>query len=247
MPIILSRGTAPAPHEFVVPPVSRNLRGWFTFDTDAGSFGRNRARGQPNAQIVGSPIAYATHGRFKGLQNYLQTQIADSDEITIMVVARAVVAPTGVADGALLAGGYIGISQTPGITGAAAGGNLFFNNASTLSGSASRNGGSGTTTAGSVAVLGTPPGSWALRAMRTKTGDVTKVFDLTAGVNNVGTSVLQRALSNTKMRIGSSTADFTGESDISVVGIWATYLSDVEIEQNAVLMRNRMQRLGISV
>lgn len=247
MPIILSRGTAPAPHGFVVPPVSRNLRGWFTFDTDVGSFGRNRARGQPNAQIVGSPIAYPTHGRFKGLQNYLQTQIGDSDEITIMVVGRAVATPTGVADGALLVGGYIGTSQTPGITGAAAGGNIFFNNATSTFCSASRNNGSGATTAGSVSLVGTPPTSWALRAMRAKTGGVSKIFDLTAGISSVGTSVLQRALSDTKIRIGSATTDFAGECDISVVAIWAGYHTDDEIAQNAVLMRNRMQRLGISV
>ena len=247
MPIILSRGTAPAPNGFVVPPVSRGLRAWFTFDTDPGSFGRNRARGQPNAKIVGSPIAYATHGRFKGLQNYLQTQIADSDEITIMVVGRAVITPTSVADGALLVGGYVGTSQTPGITGNATCGNLFFNNGTTVIASASRNGGAGTSSAGSVTVAGTSPTSWAIRAMRAKTGDVTKVFDLTAGVSNVGTSVLQRVLSDTKIRIGSATVDFAGECDISVVGIWDKYLTDVEIEQNAVPMRNRMQRLGISV
>ena len=247
MAMILARGTGPLPNAYVTPPIARGLQGWFTFDTSSGSFGRNRAKGKNNAQIVGAPVAYASHGRFKGGLNYLITDISDSDEITIMVVGRAVITPTSVTDGALLVGGYVGTSQTPGITGNATCGNLFFNNGTSVIASASRNGGAGTSSAGSVTVAGTSPTSWAIRAMRAKTGDVTKVFDLTAGVSNVGTSILQRALSNTKMRIGSATMDFTGESDISVVGIWATYLSDAEIEQNAELMRNRMQRLGISV
>ena len=247
MPMILSQGTAPAPNQFVVPPIARNLEAWFTFDTDSGSFGRNRVRNKNNAQVVGSPVAYPTHGRFKGGLNYLITDIADSDEVTIMVVGRAVASPTGAPDGVLFAGGYVGTSQTPGITGGAGGGNLYASNATNITASAARNNGSGTATAGSVSVVGTPVTNWALRAMRAKTGDVTKVFDLTAGVSAVGTSVLQRALSNTKIRIGGATTDFTGESDISVVGIWKTYLTDDEIAQNAALMRYRMQRLGIAV
>lgn len=247
MAMILARGVGPLPHAYVTPPIARGLQGWFTFDAGSGSFGRNRARGKSNAQIVGAPVAYASHGRFKGGQNYLITDIGDSDEITIMVVGRAVVLPTDPADGVFLVGGYQGTSQTPGITGSAGSGNLYMTDPARLSASAARNNGSGSAGASSVSVTGTLPNNWAIRAMRAKTGDFTKVFDLTAGVSSVGTSVLQRALSNTKIRIGGATVDFTGESEISVVGIWHAYHSDDEIEQNAALMRSRMQRFGIPV
>jgi hypothetical protein len=185
--------------------------------------------------------------RFKGGTNYLQTQVVDSDEVTIIVVGKSAVAPASPADSVLFAGAYRGASITPGIVGDASGGNLFVSNASSLSATAARTDGAGNAVLTTVAVVGTPVTSWALRGMRAKTGEVTKVFDLTANASSVGSSILKRALTGNRLKIGGATEGFQGESDISAVAIYSVALTDDEIARVAGTMRRRMARLGITV
>lgn len=231
----------------VVPPVTRGLEGWFTFDTDSSRFGFNRAIGKSDAAVVGSPTAYSTHGRFKGLLNYLLTQIDETDEQTIIVVGKSVAAPTGAADGAFYAGNYTGNSKTPGYTGNAFGTSLYHQGATTLTAGAGRDNGSGVPTSASVTLTGGAPTSWAIRALRTKTGAPTEAHNLTAGTKSVGASSLTRVLADSKFRIGSATTSFAGEVDISCVAIYSKFLTEEEMAQIAATMRKRMARLGVTV
>ncbi|EKT4565708.1 hypothetical protein ACBQ21_03270 [Pseudomonas putida] len=244
---LISNDTVAPWNSKVVPPVTRGLEAWFTFDTDAARAYFNRAIGKADAQVVGSPVAFPTHMRFKGGANFLQTQIQDSDEVTILVVGKSAVAPASAADSVLFAGAYKGVSVTPGIAGDASGGNLFVSNATAVSATAARTDGAGNAVSTTVAVVGTPVTSWALRGMRAKTGEATKVFDLTANVSNLGSSVLKRALTGNRLRIGGATEGFLGESDISAVAIYSVALTDDEVALVAGTMRRRMSRLGLTV
>jgi hypothetical protein len=244
---LISNDTVAPWNSKVVPPVTRGLEAWFTFDTDAARAYFNRAIGKADAQIVGTPVALSTHMRFKGAVNFLQTQIADTDEVTILVVGKCAVAPSSAADSVLFAGAYKGASVTSGIVGDASGGNLFVSNSTSVSATAARTDGAGNAVSTTHAVVGTPVTSWALRGMRAKTGEVTKIFDLTANVSNSGSSILKRALTGNRLRIGGATEGFLGESDISAVAIYSAALTDDEIAQVAATMRRRMARLGITV
>lgn len=230
----------------VVPPVTRGLEAWFTFDTDASRFGFNRAIGKPNGTIIGAPTAFATHGRFKGNTNYILTQARDTDEVTLFAVVRALVAPTSNADGVAPVSSYRGTSVTPEFPGSSGGSSIFLRANSVISSGMSRST-SGAYNLELVNAVGGAPTSWRLLCARSKTGSASKIMDLTNSVSNIGTDVTKRVLCDQMFRIGSGTVDYNGESDISAAAIYSSYLTDAEIDQVASSIRRRMQRLGISV
>ncbi|MNJ41133.1 hypothetical protein D3C77_360460 [compost metagenome] len=231
----------------VEPPVTRNLEGWFTLDSDPSRFWFNRAPDKPDAVVVGSPTAFAGYGRFKGNTNYLQTHIPDSDEVTIIAVSRAAVVPTGSADGVFIVGAHAGSIKTPGYTGEASGANLYLDHQTASKASASRDDGLGAVTPANIVAYGTPPGNWALKSIRAKSGSPTIMVDHTAGLVTIGVISNNRVLTNNLYRIGSATRGFPGEADISFVAIHSGYLTDAEIAAQIVPIRKRMARLGISV
>lgn len=239
---------SPAPWNVPVSvPVTRGLEGWFTFDTDSSRFAINRVKGKPKAQVIGTPVAYPTHGRFKGMTNYLRTAIPETDEFTFLVVGKAVVAPTGNVDGVALVASYLGDPVAPGITGYPAGANLFLRSAAGGTAAAARSDGAGGSVPDMVGIPNGSPTSWRILVARAKSGEGTKFFDLTNNTVGIGTDTRQRILNNRTLQIGSAYKDFNGESDISSVAIFSKALTDAEINATAALMRVRMARLGIVV
>ncbi|MGO4003181.1 hypothetical protein ABVN23_19025 [Pseudomonas fluorescens] len=245
---LIARDTTAPWNSVVVPPVTRGLEAWFTFDTDAARFTFNRAMDKANAQVVGVPVAYPTHGRFKALSNYLQTTIAETDEQTIFAVFRCVLTPINDATSCYVVGNFRGKSRTPGREGQDSSGVNLYAPASGIVGKVSRHNGAGAVAFDDILGTGmTPLTSWSLRAIRTKSGQVSKLYDFTSGVTREGVTTAARDLADTKYRIGSGTAFITGECDISSVAIYSSYLTDDEIAQVAAVMRKRMTRLGIVV
>lgn len=245
---LVARNTTAPWYTKVAPPVTRGLEGWFTLDTDVQRFVFNRAPGKADAVIVGAPSAFAGYGRFKGNLNYLQTQIADSDEVTIIVVARATAPLVAGVDATMLVGAHSGPIATPGYTGSASGANIFLDHPTLFKGTATRNDGSGSTTAtASVSGTGTSTTTWALRSIRAKSGAPNVLVDHTAGVTVAGTNTNQRVLTTNKYRIGSATAGFPSESDVSFVAIHSAQLTDSELALQIAVVRKRMARLGITV
>lgn len=250
---LISNNTLAPWNSKVVPPVSRGLEGWFNFDTDAGRFGYNRALGKPDANIIGAPVAFATHGRFKGLSNYLQTKIAETDEVTLIVVGKAAAAipagasTTGDANTPFYVGNYRGNSVTPGVTGSAYGASLYHVATATLTGGACRDNGAGGATSAVNSVSGEVPTDWSIRVMRSSSAMLTKTQNLTKNLMSQGNDVRARALSDSLFRIGSGTAAFGAEVDISAVIIHSVVLTDDELAKQVEIVRKRMARLGIVV
>ncbi|MBC3496761.1 hypothetical protein HU764_008710 [Pseudomonas sp. SWRI100] len=242
---LIARNTTAPWNTKVAPPITRGLEGWFTLDTDARRFGFNRAPGKPDATIVGAPSAFAGYGRFKGNVNYLQTQIADSDEMTLIVVGKATNPLVAGVDSVFLAGAHLGPVSTPGFTGNASGVNLYLDHPTLFKGSGSRDSGAGTANASAVSGTATATNAWAIRSIRAKSAAATLLMDHTAGVKVTGTDLNARVLTSNKYRIGSATAGFTGDSDISFVAIHSAYLTDSELEAQIVPIRKRLARLGI--
>lgn len=243
---LISNDTVAPWYAKVVPPVTRGLEGWFTFDTDVARFSLNRVIGKSNGSIIGSPVAYPTHGRFKGNTNFLLTPIKDSDEVTLYAVVKALVAPTSNADGVAPIASYSGTSVTPEIPGSSGGSNIFLRANSVVSAGMARSPG-GVYNLELLNLVGGSPLSWRLLVAKSKTGDFTKVFDLTNNVSITGTDVTKRPLNDQFFRIGSASRDYAGESDISAAAIYTAYHSDAEIAAVAGAIRKRMLRLGIIV
>ncbi|MDD2005607.1 hypothetical protein [Pseudomonas putida] len=248
---LTAKGTlAPWNHK-LIPPVTRGLQAWFTFDTDAARFGFNRAMDKPDAEVIGTPTAFATHGRFKGLVNFLKTQIPDSAEMTILVVGKAVNAPPvaggGGPDSPFYAGGFSGNSVDPTAPGAGYGVSLFHGAPTSVTGNAGRLNTAGTgPTSGSAILEGEVATSWGLRAVRCS-ANLTQTFNLTRNVVLSGTVTTRRVLSDSVIRIGGAASVFGGEVDISAVAIYSVALSDAEMALVYNAMRKRMSRLGIAI
>lgn len=240
-------------NSIVVPPAPRGLEGWFTFDTDVTRFNRNHVAGKAAAAIIGTPEAFPGYGRFKGLSNYIQTDIAETDEQTLIVVGRAVSPiPAGASAGGdantpFYVGNYQGQSVTPGVSGGAFGTSMYHVAPAGLTGIASRNNGSNVATSAAVSLTGEVPTDWSIRVLRTKSGVPTELRNVTKGIVQLGASSNARVLTGTKFRIGSGTTGFAGLVDISFVGIFSAYHTDAELASNLVPVRNRMTRFGIMV
>lgn len=247
---LISNGSVAPWNTKVIPPVTRGLEGWFTFDTEPRRFTFNRAMGKPDAAMSGSPVAYATHGRFKGLANFLETQISETANQTILIVCKAAAAIPAGSSGSgdsntpFFVGNYLGPAVDA--TGSSFGVNLFCTSQNILIGSASRSNGSGGATSSQVALNSEVATDWGIRCVRA-TASETVVFNLTKGIKVVAAQTAARVLASTKARIGSATTSFAGEADISAVAIFSEALTDTEISSVAEVMRKRMTRLGIAV
>lgn len=238
----------------VRPPVSRGLEAWFTFDTDPTRFSFNRAVGKGDAIITGAPQAFTTHGRFKGMTNFLQTQVSETADQTIIVIGKAA-AP--IPEGALAVGDantpyYVGnrygASIPAGYTGVALGTSLYHRNPTTLTSTGGRLNSAGTNAdIGAVDLAADVPTDWGIRAIRVAASGVNIVQNITRGIRRDGTLATSRILSDAKHRIGSATTSFGAEVDISAVAIYSAFLSDLELSQVVASMRKRMSRLGIAV
>lgn len=241
-------------HTKINVPVEQGLEAWFTFDTDAKRFFFNRAKDKPDAVIVGSPVAYATHGRFKGLANYLRTAVRETDGQTLIVVGKATApipagaSTTGDATTPFYVGNYRGASVTEGVAGTAYGTSLYHVQPATVTGGAARaNDTGGATSAVTSVGAGEVPTDWGLRVLRTSSAMATRVQNLTRNTMVQGSDLRARALADSVFHIGSGTAVFGGEVDISAVAIFSRAITDAELNEVAAAIRKRMLRLGINV
>lgn len=247
---IISQSLAPW-NTKIAPPVANGLVGWFNFDTDVSRFNFNRAIDGANASLIGSPTLGNGFGTFTSLSAYLQTDISETDEMTIIALCKS----NGIIPGGASAGGdastpafvtnYIGQAVTPGYTGNALGVGMFATNPMVLTGFAARDNGSGGVTVGGASVNPDTVATWGIRGVRV-TGALTTAFNRTANVEASSGSTGKRVRNNKKLMIGSTTTSFAGKADISAVAIYQRALSNEEIDKIAAFMRIRAARFGIS-
>lgn len=244
---LISPGSLAPWYTKVIPPVTRSLEGWFCFDTSLERIGYNRAPGKGNAKLVGIPTVFATHARFKGGSNYLETLIAETEQFTILVVGKVpgALGGTGKPTAAPYVGNYAGQSNSSLGNGGAC---IYHQTDATLGGQAWRVNAEGTGNTSSQATMADVPTTWALRALRSSGAAGTKVMNLTTGVRSNQSLATQRVTSSSPLRIGGVYGTtFLGETDISHVAIYSAALTDDEITQVAAVMKKRMARLGIAV
>jgi hypothetical protein len=72
-----------------IPPVPNGLQYLNIFGGEGINQGRNLALGKSGAEVVGAPVVGQNSATFVPLTSYIQTSVADSDSITMMVVARS--------------------------------------------------------------------------------------------------------------------------------------------------------------
>ena len=230
-----------------IPPVTRALEGWFCFDTSLERIGFNRAPQKGNARMVGQPTVFATHARFKGGVNYLETLIPETAAMTILVVGK-VPGPLG-GSSTTTAAPYIGTlsgaTANPTLPGGIA---LYHITDATLTGNANRMNAAGDGYTTGQANMTDNPTVWGIRMLRTSSAGGTRVANLTTGGFANQSLATNRLVTTVPLRIGGTYAStFLGETDISHVAIYSDALTDDEVALVAASMRKRMARLGIVI
>lgn len=252
MGVLLVASGAVAPwNSKVVLPVMRGLEGYFTFDTDPARFSFNRAPGKPDAQIVGAPVAFATHGRFNGQMNKLITKISETANQTIIVVGKSAdvvpATPPANQQPVYVSNNYGTGVNVPYVGLTATGSSLYHPSNDRTQGAAARDNGSGLLLSAAVSLTATAATAWAVRAVRATSGGANVTMDLSTNTSAIGTNTNARGLNNKPFNIGGHDIGDSGLVDISAVAIYSVALTDAEIQLIAGVMRKRMARLGITV
>lgn len=244
---IISQGSLAPWNTKILAPVMDSLEGWFDIDTDANRTAFNRASGKPNGVIVGSPTYGATGAKFQNQVACLQTDVAQTDFFTIIMLAKSDAAISGPSNGVFFASTTSGASIDPSVTSNITGISLQANTAIGLQGLASAK--NAPTTATNVTanvdqVL--PNTSWGFRMLRCAAGELTTA-NLTGGTSTKTTFTDPRLRNVNKIRIGSSftAASYAGLLEVSTVALYSRALSDAEAAAVVALMKNRAARLGI--
>ena len=251
---IYSRDSVAPWNSFMLPSVQSGLEGWFDCAVEARRGAFNRAMGKQQAQVVGAPVAYATHLRMSLNTGYIQTQIPETVEQTLFTLGRAVGPFPDAANAVIFAGTYLGpvnpATLPPGVTTSNSyGASIYADNNGNISYAASRdNGAGGMTSAGaSISSGAVASTNWAIRVMRVAAGQ-TNGFDKTGNVQVSSSVPRSRITSMSPFRLGAPSGSTTnsGTVDLSQTIIYSRALSDDEINTVVGYMRNRANRLGIS-
>jgi hypothetical protein len=249
---IVARGSLAPWDSKVVVPVNDKLEGWFTFDTDARRLAVNRAIGKPNGSVSGTPTIFPGYARFTGKSNWVQTEIDETEDMTMIVVCRAV-APVGTPAENATNPFYVGNYDTPPKDTSLPFSTLYgasiytgFTQSITATGTRYTDANQTAITSAGAAVAGAPETNWALYSSVISDANGTTSKNHTTGISAHQNNHSKRLVGSRKMRIGSAYRDFGGQCDISFVGFYSKALSPDELERVIVPIRKRLARLGIA-
>ncbi len=183
-------------------PVRRGLKGVFFHNTDLDKSKYNYAPGNKDVDtVIGTPTV-SSSGYMSGKSgvNYIQTDIAETAEMTFFSVARALnipaTTPIAAADAPIISGNY-SQSVPTGVV-------QWFNGPATFSGGAAY-GPDASNTVNAGATIATDPTRWCLYSTTIKAAQVV-VTNHTTGVTSTRNITTEgvRQVSSRKMRLGSS-------------------------------------------
>lgn len=227
--IILPGDGYPSLFGFQIPVVS-GLEGAFLLGDGEAMLGKNYAPGKSDGVVIGTPTANSGYAAMSG-SGYIDTGISETDALTLFAVLRD---SSGTVD---MAPGVIG-NYVSGNSGAS----LYMGADYIRSGLAR----TGTTDGVST---GINPAIFSLVSARGATGIATRVKNWTAGSENSGTAITDRALNTAQtLKIGElPNASFAGPIDIGLAMIYSRVLTDVEMDQMAAWARSYCAAKGITV
>lgn len=253
MPRIILPGNYQSIAQRYIPPDEDSLEYWAFLGGDAEFSSRNHASGKQNALIIGSPVYSDNFAQLLPGSNYIQTQTDQSDNITIIAVAR----PT-IEGYTYLASNATGPTVSPpppttrGVTfrfetGAAGDGkvSLAFNQSIKDVNGVDQE-------ASATRLQASVVGSFSFLVGRCDANTGTRTArDLTTGQTQTTTSARPINLGANKIIVGSShnanSALFQNPVDIAMVAIYSVSKTDTQIAEIYRVMRSYFGKRGISI
>ena len=224
--------------------IRRGLKGIHFLNTEKEKIAHNYAPGNQDAQgsVVGSPVISPGYAAFKGRQNYVQSGIAEADEMTVFCIARS--SDTGL-DSATRPS-FLGTQQGVAPDGGVSDGiNMYMT--SVGSGAFSFTAAYGNSDADRTNLVCSIPwtnrANFALFEATISSSGIT-FRDVTNNRTNTVTppAGLPRRRSTNKLRIGSAFNAFDGFCDVALLQVHDVVLTPEEKE--VIIAQNRKYALG---
>lgn len=230
-------------------PVRRGLESWHFLNTSATKAARNYAPGKQSGSIIGTPVEFASHIQFKGLENFIQTNTSETANQTFFSVVKSTDSLVDDATRPMYFGTFK--SQLPNGNPADTtfGCALYAATSTGITATAGRGNTTLDDTAAGVTLSGQNPASWSLVVSTAHSNlSPATVKNVTSGVTTVGTTpTLPRLVSDGKYRIGSGFLQFGGTCDMAFWGAYSVVLTASEIDAVVADIRAYMLRRGITV
>lgn len=212
----------------------------FTVDSLAKAV-HNFMYGGTDATVTGTPTFSSTGATFTDNVSYLTTDVSETENMTVFVIAKLADAGTS---GAMLYGNYAAPNAGTGF-----GTSLFMSSETTIAfGSTRQNPSTNAITSAQAVINSNTNTSWGLYVGESKsTGNFLR--NVTNGLTGKYTSIPgNRIMLSAKGRIGADYgATFDGQSNILAVVVHNASLSEVEIQQWIARLRKYAASRGITV
>lgn len=220
-------------------PVRRGLEGIFFTNTSIEKIARNYAPDKPNGVAVGAPAIKQGFVTLKSMTNYIQTQIRETVDLTMLVIAKSDAIP-GTADTTPLICGNFDATAPAGVS-------LYAGGADRVSGTAAY--GDDDSTSSNAAALVTPIAlsTWNLYSVTISNAGIV-ARSHTANISNTRAATKPRRPTSRNIRIGSGyTITQRGNIDIALFQHHSVALTDDELDRTVADLRAYAARRGITV
>lgn len=226
-----------------IPPVTRGLEGIFFLNSSREKASRNYAPGKPDGAIVGTPTINPSYINARSQSNYVQTEVVESEEVTIFCIARTTDPGSNLPTRAAWYGTYRNQGANaavwnPGVS------------AWRDNGTFRANAGYGDDPAApvqrQVVISAADFSAWSLYVHRVRAADV-YFTDVTRGLSGSTSAIGARQRSVGKFRIGGVYYEFLGQCDVAVWQVHSVALNDQEIASIVANLRAYALKLGITV
>lgn len=220
-------------------PVRRGLEGIFFINSFIEKLARNYAPDKLSGVVVGAPSVNAGYASFKGMANYVQTQIRETTDVTFFVVARSADTP-GAADSTPLICGTFDSAAPAGIS-------LYASGTDRVAGTAAYGDDDASSTNASAIATPIVLSSWNLYSVTVNSAGVT-ARSHTANVSISRAATKPRRPSTRTVRIGSGYSNTQrGNVDIALYQHHSVSLTEDEIARTVADLRAYAARRGITV
>lgn len=220
-------------------PVPRGLEGIFFLNTSLDKIAHNYAQGKAKGTVMGAPLPGAAGTTFKSQSNYVLTDVSETDEMTLFVLARSALDGTDQTSRAVFLSNYSSANNPPGL-------GVYVQNTNRISAFANFGADAASNTLVPAVINSTNVvTNWNLYAAIIKAGSVT-IRNLTTGQTGTLTNVAPRRKGAPKICIGSSYTTYSGACDIAVAQMHSVALTETEIQAVTADLRAYALRKGIT-
>lgn len=223
------------------PPVA-GVTGLFIFGQTQDNL-LNRITGQYGATTVGNPTYNNGYATFAGVSGYLQSDILESDDQTIITVGRALGDGSTQANRGSFYGTFNQALTDDGVSGNGGTG-LYQTAMGTILAQATRG---DTTVESDAIIINNTQNAWALYVHETPNTLASKITNETTKVTGTSTNTKPRKKTDKAYRIGSSVTSNSGSVDVGIILFCNKVYSEYERKKLVDWIRNLATARGIAV